>query len=220
MTNTLIIDRFNINYEIHVVFNSLSRHSCFASGDLADHNCFSSPCSLSIVLAYISLIRSSFCHEIHQTLRSSQLYAHSSFRTNIMYIHSTIYNYLWQLLPQKPCSFFPFFFFVVKRDACTLEVSFSRVERLIFQIFWASLANDENLSRAAHSLPFVITQSTQLSFCQFSVTHVIFTWMLKQHLQCREIFLLVQANFPRVIVQIYRTFFLSNLDRQNGVQSI
>ena len=119
MTTTLIIDRFNIIYEIHIMFNSHQfnlylvsralRHSCFASlisasGHLVDHNCFPSPCSLSIVLAYM---RSFFCHEIYQTLRLHHttiictLSVYSSFYTNIMYIHSTIYSYLWQPLPQK-----------------------------------------------------------------------------------------------------------------------
>ena len=51
--NTLIIDRFNINHETHIMFNShwftlLSIHSCFSSLMLRDHNCFSSSCSLSI----------------------------------------------------------------------------------------------------------------------------------------------------------------------------
>ena len=51
MTNTLIIDRFNVNYEIRIMFNShqfilyLVSHACrlstFASRDLPDHNCFS-----------------------------------------------------------------------------------------------------------------------------------------------------------------------------------
>ena len=71
----------------------------FASRDLPDHNCFSSPCSLSIVLAYISLTLSSAMKCIkHSDHTTPQLYAHSSFRTNIMYVHSTIYNYLWKPL--------------------------------------------------------------------------------------------------------------------------
>ena len=111
MTTTLIIDRFNIIYEIHIMFNShqfnLYLVSFLASGHLVDHNCFPSPCSLSVVLAYIVLIRSFFCHEIYQTLRLHHttimctLSVYSSFYTNIMYIHSTIYSYLWQPLPQK-----------------------------------------------------------------------------------------------------------------------
>ena len=100
MTNTLIIDRFNIN-EIHVMFNS---HRFSISWLMlrvwgSSRSQLFSPCSLSIVLAYISLIRSFFCYEIYQTLKS-QLYVHSrhtrpSEYTNIMYIHSTIFNYLW-----------------------------------------------------------------------------------------------------------------------------
>ena len=57
---------------------------------------FSSPCSRSTVLAYISLIRSFFCPGISQTLRSHHttlilsLSPRSSFHTNIMYFHSSM----------------------------------------------------------------------------------------------------------------------------------
>ena len=57
---------------------------------------FSSPCSRSTILAYISLIRSFFCHVISQTLRSHHttlilsLSPHSFFYTNIMYFHSSM----------------------------------------------------------------------------------------------------------------------------------
>ena len=91
MINTLVGDRFNRNYEIHI-FNS---HTLLHSS-LAITFVFSLPCSRSTVLAYISLIRSFFCPGISQShsLRSHHttlilsFSPHSSFHTSIMYFHS------------------------------------------------------------------------------------------------------------------------------------
>ena len=55
---------------------------------------------LALNCSRIHLSHSFFCHEIYQILRSHHttiIYTHSPhslFHTNIMYIHSTIYNYL------------------------------------------------------------------------------------------------------------------------------
>ena len=113
MINTLVVDRFNRNYEKHI-FNSLTHNIitltrclilCYTRASRLSSSrldifpitfVFSSPCSRSTVLAYISLIRSFFCHGISQTLSSHHatlilsLPPHSSFHTNIMYFHSSM----------------------------------------------------------------------------------------------------------------------------------
>ena len=84
--NTLVGDRFNRNYEIHI-FNSHTLFQLSYSATIKPRVqsnsrlgifpitfIFLSPCSRSTVLAYISLIRSFFCHGISQTLRSHHSY--------------------------------------------------------------------------------------------------------------------------------------------------
>ena len=100
MINILVGDRFNRNNEIHLTltlyYTPVSRLSNSRLGIFPITLVFSSPCSRSTGLAYISLIRSFFYHEISQTLRSHHttlilsLSPHSSFHTNIMYFHSSM----------------------------------------------------------------------------------------------------------------------------------
>ena len=111
LINTLVGDRFNRNYEIHILnsltlcYTQLSFSATLKSrvyptghrlGIFPITFVFSSSCSRSTVLAYISLIRSFFCPGISQTLRSHHttlilsLSPHSSFHTNIMYFHSSM----------------------------------------------------------------------------------------------------------------------------------
>ena len=93
MTNTQIIDRFNINYEIHIMFHSLSRHSCFAPLVLPDHNCFSSPC-LALNCSRIHLSHSFFLLPWNISKITPQLYTHSpSIQTLCIFIPQYIIIY-------------------------------------------------------------------------------------------------------------------------------
>ena len=102
MINTLVGDRFNRNYEIHI-FNS---HTLLHSS-LAITFVFSLPCSRSTVLAYISLIRSFLEYRIFalEYLNHTQsdhttplLYSHSR-HTHPFIQASCIFTHLWQPLP-------------------------------------------------------------------------------------------------------------------------
>ena len=112
--NTLVGDRLNKNYEIHI-FNSdtlfqLSYSAALKSrvyptldwASFRSHLFFRHLSSRSAVLAYISLIRSFFCPGISQTLRShhTTLYSHSR-HTHLSIQTSCIFTHLWQPLPQK-----------------------------------------------------------------------------------------------------------------------
>ena len=64
---------FNFHqFTLHLVSHPL-RHSCFAYRDLPDHNYFSS----TMLALNCFRIRSFFCHEIYQPLRSHHNYMHT-----------------------------------------------------------------------------------------------------------------------------------------------
>ena len=84
-----LINSFSISsHMLTISVTHASRLSTFASClDVFPTTVFSSPCSRSIFLAYISLIRSFFCHKIYQTLRSHHNYVHTLATLILPYKH-------------------------------------------------------------------------------------------------------------------------------------